>query len=127
MPSLDGTEHPLLTALQEAFGPLVDDESVDIVPVEDDAEQDAYEVQSDTWTLVVEGWPLSTSWIAIDDDVTSPEQIRTSLESTLDERDLRAMQQLDKALAGGLASSLAESSDELSIALATMIAADIES
>ena len=125
MPSLDSTEHPLLTALQEAFGTLVDDEAVDIVPVEDDAEQDACEVQADSWTLFVEGWPLTTSWIAIDDDVLEPEEFRTALESTLNDEDLQAMQSLDSALGGGLASALAESSDELSIALAAMITADI--
>lgn len=126
MPSLDAAEHPLLTALQGAFGALVDDDSVDIVPVEEDAEQDACEVQADSWTLFVEGWPLISSWIAIDDDVTEPEAFRTALESTLDEQDLKAMQALDETLGGGLASSLAESSDELSMALAAMIAADIE-
>ena len=127
MPSLDGAEHPLLAALQEAFGPLVHDESVDIVPVEEDAEQDACEVQADNWTLFVEGWPLTTAWIAIDDDVASPEEYRTALESALDERDLKAMQALDQALSGGFAANLAESTDGLSMALAAMIAAAVES
>jgi hypothetical protein len=126
MPSLDGAEHPLISELQEAFGALVHDESVDIVPVEDDAEQDACEVQADDWTLFVEGWPLTAAWIAIDDDVSGPEEFRTALESTLGERDIKAMQSLDKALSGAFAATLTESGDGLSMALAAMITANVE-
>jgi hypothetical protein len=116
----------LISALQEAFGALVHDESVDIVPVEDDAEQDACEVQADDWTLFVEGWPLTDAWIAIDDEVSGPEELRTALESTLGERDIKAMQSLDEALSGAFASTLIESGDDLSMALAAMITANVE-
>lgn len=125
MPSLDAADHPLVSALQQAFAALVDDESVDIVPVEADEEQDAVEVQADDWTLYVEGWPLATAWIALDEDVTSPEALRGALESALDGRALEALEALDTALSGELVTALNESGDELSIALAAMLAADV--
>jgi hypothetical protein len=126
MPSLDAADHPLVGALQDAFGGLVADGAVDIVTLEEDAEQDACEVQADDWTLFIEGWPVHQAWIALDSDVASPEQLRTSLESALSETDIRALTELDEALAGDVARALVESGDELSIALAAMIEADVE-
>lgn len=126
MPSLDGADHPLISVVQEAFNILVQDQSVDIVQVEDEASQDACEVQADDWTLFLEGWPLEESWIAIDDDVSGPEQLRTALEGTLDERAIEAMQSLDAALSGAFVTALTESGDEISIALAAMIHANVE-
>ena len=38
---------------------LVAENAVDIVTLEEDAEQDACEVQADDWTLFIEGWPVS--------------------------------------------------------------------
>lgn len=125
MPSLDGADHPLVSALQEAFGALVEDELVDIVPLEDDDTQDAVEVQADDWTLFVEGWPLTNAWIALEEDVTSPEALRTALESALSQRELEALESLDTALSGDLVAALTNSGDELSIALAAMLEADV--
>lgn len=127
MPSLDAAEHPLVSALQEAFSGLVAEGAVDIVVVEEDAEQDACEVQADDWTLHIEGWPVSTAWVALDLDVTSPEEFRSALESVLSEEDLQALTVLDEALAGDVARSLAESGDDISVALAALIEADVES
>lgn len=125
MPSLDGAEHPLISALQDAFGSLVEEEKVDIVTVEEDQEQDACEVQADDWTLFAEGWPIASAWIAIDDDVASPDQFRTTLERVLGPRDLQAMRDLNTALEGEFATVLSESGDELSIALGALIRADV--
>lgn len=124
MPSLDAAGHPLVAALQDAFTTLVDDESVDIVPT-DNTDEDAVEVQADDWTLFVEGWPVTTAWIALDEDVVSPEALRTALESALGQRELEAMESLDTALSGDLASALTSSGDELSIALAALLSADV--
>jgi hypothetical protein len=126
MPSLDAADHPLVGALQEAFGSLVADGAVDIVMIEEDAEQDACEVQSDDWTLFIEGWPVSQAWIALDADPASPEELRSTLESALSEEDIAALTELDEALAGDVTRALAESGDELSVALAAMIEADVE-
>lgn len=126
MPSLDAADHPLVGALQDAFGGLVAEGAVDIVTIEEDAEQDACEVQADDWTLFIEGWPVHQAWIALDTDVSSPEQLRTSLESTLSEADIRALTDLDEALAGDVTRALVDSGDEVSIALAAMIEADVE-
>lgn len=126
MPSLDAAEHPLVSALQEAFSSLVADGEVDIVVVEEDAEQDACEVQADDWTLHIEGWPVSSAWIALDLDVTSPEDFRSTLESVLSEEDIEALSALDEALAGDVARALAESGDDLSIALSALVEADVE-
>ena len=126
MPSLDPADHPLVGALQEAFGGLVAENAVDIVTIEEDAEQDACEVQADEWTLFIEGWPVSQAWVALDTDVASPEEFRSTLESVFSEEDLAALVNLDEALAGDVARALTESGDELSVALASMIEADVE-
>lgn len=125
MPSLDGVSHPLLAALQEAFGAHVEDDLVDLTPDEEDDGQDAFEVQADDWTLYVEGWPLFKAWIAIDDDTASPEQFRTALEGTLSERDIEALESLNSQLQGELAILLNDSGDGLSMALSSMLAADV--
>jgi hypothetical protein len=125
MPSLDGADHPLVSALHEAFAALVEDESVDIVPSEDDKDQEAFEVQADDWTLFAAGWPVTTAWIALDEDVISPEAFRTALESALGQRELQALETLDSSLSGDLADALTNSDDELSIALAALLRADV--
>jgi hypothetical protein len=126
MPSLETAEHPLVTALQDAFGIQVSEGTVDVVVVEEDAEQDACEVQADDWTLFIEGWPVHQAWIALDTDVDSPEQLRTALEGALSEDDIRSLGNLNGALAGDLNRALIDSGDELSIALAALIDSDVE-
>jgi hypothetical protein len=126
MPSLDPADHPLVGALQEAFGTLVSDGAVDIVTIEEDAEQDACEVQADDWTLYIEGWPVQQAWIALDNDPGSPELYRSTLESALGKRDLTALSHLDDAVAGDVSRALIDSGDGLSVALAAMIEADVE-
>ncbi len=126
MPSLHAADHPLVSALQDAFGTLVAEGAVDIITVEEDAEQDAAEVQADDWTLHVEGWPVHEAWIAIDAEPESPELLRTALESALGEADIRALTDLDEAVSGDMSRALTESGDELSMALAAIIQADVE-
>ena len=125
MPSLEASSHPLLDALQEAFGQHVDDGLVDLVPDETDDGQDKFEVQSDDWTLVVEGWPLTSAWLAIENDPDAPEQLRPALEATFSDPDLEALTALDEALGGDLVTMLTESQDDLSMALAAMVRADV--
>lgn len=125
MPSLEGSSHPLLDALQQAFDQHVEDRLVDLVTDEDDDGQDRFEVQADDWTLVAEGWPLTNAWIAIDKDADSPEQLRPALEATLTDRDLEALTALNDSLGGDLETMLNESRDDLSMALAAMIHADV--
>lgn len=124
MPSLDPTDHPLAAAMQQAFVALVDDGAVDIVRVEDDAEQDAYELQADEWTLHAEGWPIHDAWIALDTDVDDPAALRTALESALGPQDLAAMLELDSATNGDLCRGLNDSTDALSMALCALLSAD---
>jgi hypothetical protein len=126
MPSLHAAEHPLVSALQESFGARVADGAVDIVTLEDDAEQDACELQADDWTLFIEGWPVHQAWIALDSEPDSPEALRTTLEAALDESDIRALTDLDQKLSGDVSRALNESSDEISMALAAMLKADVE-
>jgi hypothetical protein len=115
----------LLDALQQAFAQHVDDGLVDLVTDEDDDGQDRFEVQADDWTLVAEGWPLSAAWIAIDAETDAPEQLRPALEATFSDRDLESLTALDGSLNGDLVTMLNESQDELSMALAAMIHADV--
>lgn len=126
MPTLDAADHPLIGALQEAFSGLVAEGAVDIVPIEEDAGQDACEVQADDWTLFIEGWPVHQAWIALDAEPESPESLRTSLEGTLGEDDILALTRLDRALSHDVSRALTESGDDVSIALASMLQADVE-
>lgn len=121
MPIHDIADHPLVAALQDAFAALVEDGMVDIVPQDEAGPAEICEVQADAWTLVLEGWPLENAWIAIDEDVSDPRQARIALEALLDRRELVAMTIVDNALTGALTTTLRDSDDPLSVALATMI------
>lgn len=123
MPNHDIADQPLIAALKDAFGTLMEDGIVDIVPQDENGEPDTCEVQADAWTLVLEGWPLENAWIAIDKDVDDARQAREALETALDRRELVAMTILDNSLTSALVTGLRQSDDILSGALADMIAA----
>ena len=106
MPMHDIADHPLVAALQDAFGTLIEDNAVDIVPQDEHGTPESWEVQADAWTLVLEGWPLDIAWIAIDEEVADARQAQLALESTLDRRELAgSLAQDDDAGSGSVAGS----------------------
>lgn len=120
MTNLDAEDQPLLAALQDVFGELAEEELVDIVELE---EEDACEVQADAWTLYLQGWPITTAWIALDDDTTTKEEHREALAAALGPRDVAAIRQLNMTLDGNLVPALSSSGDELSETFADVLAA----
>lgn len=120
MTNPDAQDQPLHAVLHDAFDDLIGDELVDIVALD---EEDACEVQADSWTLYVEGWPVGTAWIALDDDTSTEDEHREALESALGPRDFDAMRQLNALLDGNLVPALTASGDELSATFADMLAA----
>ncbi|HVL24191.1 MAG TPA: hypothetical protein VM450_08900 [Thermomicrobiales bacterium] len=110
----------LKRALETHFAALVEKDEVDIVAVED---EDAVEVQTDTWTLYTQGWPLTTAWIALDDDAASPTERVQVLTVAVRPHQLAVLRALDAALTGALATALRASADPLSITLAGLIEA----
>ena len=59
-------------------------------------------------------------------DPESPEALRTALEGALGEEDIRALTGLDRTLSGDVSRALTESGDDVSIALAAMLDANVE-
>lgn len=116
----DAQDQPILAVLQEVFRELIEEEVVDIVGLED---EDACEVQADAWTLYLQGWPVRTAWIALDDDTSTDEEHRDALGAALGPRDLDAMRQLNALLDGNLGPALLDSGDDLSAVLANVLAA----
>lgn len=118
MASLDIPDHRLADALQLAFAVLIEAGEIDL-----DAPPDAdeTEVQADDWTLHLEGWPIATAWIAIDQDPVLPTEQRAALEATLDHRELAALRDADRRLDGALLTCLRGSGDGLSVALAGLL------
>lgn len=101
--------------LHTAFADLIARGEVDVVATPGNNE---VEVQGDDWTLVLEGWPLATAWIALDESPSSQSERRAALEAAIGSRELSALRDADRQLAGTLTAALADSGDGLSQALA---------
>jgi hypothetical protein len=84
-------------------------------------DEDAVEVQADTWTLYIQGWPIATAWIALDDDAASPAERENVLTAAVRPHQLAVLRSLNGSLTGALATALRTSTDPLSITLAGMI------
>lgn len=118
MASLDIPGNPLVEALALAFAVLIDSGEVDLLATPD---SDETEVQADAWTLHVEGWPLTTAWIAIDQDPVSPAEQRAALFGMFGHRELAALHDADRRLEGKLLRCLRASGDQLSIRLTELL------
>jgi len=118
MAILDIPDHPLAETLHLAFAVLIGAGDVDVNTLPDAEET---EVQADDWTLHLEGWPLTTAWIAIDQEPVSPKEQLTALEGMLDQQDRAAMRGADRRLGGALLTCLRESGDDLSVMLAGLL------
>ena len=108
----------LAASLREAFGELSAAGHVDLVPLD---EEEAFEVQSDHWTLYLRGWPLAEAWIALDDEGASDDEHLIAVQHAFGSRELAAFHALDHALAGRFIAALAASPDPLSATLARVL------
>lgn len=119
-PEPDTTGHPLRDALRLAFASLIETGEIDLA-IPPDAVNDETEVQADDWTLHLEGWPIATAWIAIDQEPDSAAERRAALDATLDHRELAALRDADRRLEGALVARLRTSGDDLSALLADLL------
>ncbi len=106
MASPDNPEHGLMEALRRSFAVLIEEGEIDLNTLPDAQET---EVQADSWTLHLEGWPITTAWIAIDQEPVSPKEQRAALDATFDHRELAALRDADRRLDEALLTCLRES------------------
>jgi hypothetical protein len=115
MPTLDPHEHPLKSLLEPVFSALEEDGEVDLYEVPDDS---AFEVQADNWTLHLAGWPVTTGFVALDEEPHSHAERLLALDAAIDQRHLAALRRANTLLEGEIARVLTASGDDLSILLA---------
>lgn len=121
MTSLDSGAHQLIDHVNAAFAGIIERGEVDVVEGERD---DQLEIQADQWTIAMEGDSPTVAFLAIDDEPTSPDDMRTSLQAVIEPGDLAALRELDAHLDGALRQALQQSADILSLTLATWLAED---
>ena len=114
----DHLQHPLLQVLQAVFVDLTDRGDIDVVAVSGTSE---VEVQADAWTLVLEGWPLASAWIALDETPSSHAEHMAALAATIASPERAALREADRRLDGAVIAALAGSGDPLSEALAVLL------
>lgn len=119
-PDADSRPNALLAALRAAFAAALKSGEVDL---SEDVTAGEVDIFADDWTLHLEGWPLTTAWFALDDDVVSPVEQRAALSAALSRGGLAALRDADARLAGALTDALASSDDSLSATLAAMLRA----
>jgi hypothetical protein len=120
MPTHDAPDHPLAVILRTAFAPQLDAGEVDLVAERDGVS--AFEIQADEWTLRLEGWPVSSGFIALDDEPGSPRERQAALDAALDDQHLAGLRHANQILDDAIVAALEDSGDELSALLAQLIA-----
>lgn len=118
MMALDPLQQPLLGVLHAGFEDLVNRGDIDVVAVTDTSE---IEVQADAWTLVLDGWPLASAWIALDETPPTHAGQMTAIAAPIAPREQAALRDADRQLDGALVTALADSGDPLSEALALLL------
>ena len=115
MPTLDPHEHPLKSLLEPVFSALEEEGEVDLLIVPDDS---AFEVQADNWTLHLAGRPVTTGFVALDEEPHSHAERLLALDAAIDQRHLAALRRANTLLDGEIARVLTASGDDLSMLLA---------
>lgn len=118
MPTHERPDHPLMEVLRSGFGPLEEIGEVSLVAMPGDGE---FEVQSDSWTLHLEGWPVAMAFIALDEEPVSLAERQAALDAALDPRHLSALRRTNDLLDSAIAAALEDSGDELSELLARVL------
>jgi hypothetical protein len=118
MPTLDAPGHPLHEALSQAFASQLERGDVDLVNMPDAR---VVEIQSDEWTLHLQGWPVTLAFLALDDEPTTLEDRQAALDAALDAEHIAALRHANRLLDNAIAAALDDSGDELSATLARAI------
>jgi len=118
MAAPDAFQASLFQVLQGVFADLTDRGDIDVVAVSGTSE---IEVQADAWTLVLEGWPLASAWIALDETPSSRAERMTALAAAIAPKERIALNDADRQLDGAVIAALAQSGDPLSEALALLL------
>jgi len=124
MPTHDAPDHPLALILRKAFVSELESGDVDLVSYEDGGW--VFEVQADEWTLRLEGWPVSSGFIALDEEPPTLPERRAALDAAVDNQYLAGLRQANTLLDGAIVAALEDSGDELSGLLAELLAESAE-
>ncbi len=119
MPTHDVPDHPLAVVLRTAFAPQLASGEVDLVMFRNDLS--AFEVQADEWTLRLEGWPVTTGFIALDEEPPTRNERRAALDAVFDTQHLAGLRDANRLLDNVIVAALEDSGDELSALLAQRI------
>jgi len=119
MPTHDAPGHPLTEALATAFAAQLEQGDVDLVESRQSRE---IEIQSDEWTLHLEGWPVTLAFIALDDEPVTLQDRQAALDAALDTEHIASLRLANRLLDNAIAAALEDSGDELSATLARAIA-----
>jgi hypothetical protein len=118
MPTHDQPDHPLTTILRAAFDAQLESGEVDLVS---DLGLLEFDIQADEWTLHLEGWPISTGFVALDDEPATERERGAALDAALDNQHMAALREVNRHLDNALCAVLIDSADELSMVLAAAI------
>ncbi len=120
MPTHDAPDHPLALILRTAFAPQMDSGDVDLVDCRDGLS--GFEIQADEWTLRLEGWPVTSGFVALDDEPPSLRDRIQALDAAIVDQHLAALRHANVLLDNAIVAALKDSGDELSALLAQAIA-----
>lgn len=100
-------------ALEAAFHPMTNAGEVDLITIDGDLH-----IAGDVWTLVLEGDPVASVLVALDDEDGEP---KTVLQAALGEKGLTALRALNTESEGHLSTLLAASPDPVATALTELL------
>lgn len=101
------------SALEAAFHPMINAGEVDLITIDGDLH-----IAGDVWTLVLEGDPVASVLVALDDEDGDP---TTVLQSALGEKGLYSLRALNTESEGHLSTLLADSPDPVAAALSALL------
>ncbi len=79
------------------------------------------DIATDTWTLRIEGSPVTAAWLSIDDEPEDTERRRAARAAAMPPSTDQALAKADQQLNGALLAALVASGDPLSLDLAGAI------
>ena len=100
--------------IDSVLAELIRSDEIEII-----SEGDETHIAGDLWTLVLEGDPLSSAMIALDDENGAPAGL---LREAMSEDAFAAIRDLDQQIGGSLISLLQKSRDPLAQSLAEILA-----
>lgn len=124
MPTHDAPDHPLAVILRKAFVSELESGDVDLASFRDGGF--AFEIQTDEWTLRLEGWPVSSGFIALDEEPPTLRERQAALDAAIDNQYLAGLRHANLLLDGAIVVALEDSGDELSVLLAELLAEGAE-